>query len=118
MVVAVIFTACRRNGSFHFESRNDSAGEYELKIPTMLERNKGEGIEYTVRAKKGRPKYSMAIKRKRMDNNGSFLGPMLRLEKGETVKIRTISELDEETTFHWHGLELSGEEDGGPHNSL
>ena len=40
--------------------------------------------------------------------NGSFLGPMIRLVKGETVKIRTINELDEDTTFHWHGLEVPG----------
>jgi FtsP/CotA-like multicopper oxidase with cupredoxin domain len=99
-------------------SLNDSTGENELKIPPMLERDNEEGVVYTVRAQKGETEIFDGIKTKTYGYNGSFLGPMLRLEKGETVKIRTINELDEETTFHWHGLEVSGEADGGPHNSL
>ena len=53
-----------------------------------------------------------------MGYNGDLLGPVLQFKKGETVKIHTINELDEETTFHWHGLEVSGEADGGPHKTL
>src|SRR5699024_11425486 len=45
-------------------------------------------------------------------------GPVLRFSKGDKVKINTINELDEETTFHWHGLEVPGEADGGPHETL
>lgn len=43
---------------------------------------------------------------------------MLQFEKGDTVKINLINELDENTTFHWHGLEVPGNDDGGPHNVL
>jgi blue copper oxidase len=99
-------------------SLNDSTGENELKIPSMQERDNEEGVVYTVRAQKGETEIFDGTKTKTYGYNGSFLGPMLRLEKGETVKIRTINELDEETNFHWHGLEVSGEADGGPHNSL
>ena len=53
-----------------------------------------------------------------MDTMVDFLGPVLRLNKGEHVKIRTVNELDEETTFHWHGLEVAGHADGGPHAPL
>jgi blue copper oxidase len=97
---------------------NDSTGENELKIPSIQERDNEDGLTYTVRAQKGETEIFDGTKTKTYGYNGSFLGPMLRLEKGETVKIRTINELDEETTFHWHGLEVSGEADGGPHNSL
>src|SRR5699024_6847088 len=34
------------------------------------------------------------------------------------VKIRTINEPDEETTFHWHVREVPGEGDGGPHSII
>lgn len=97
---------------------NDSTGENALKIPPMLERNKGEGVEYTVRAQKGKTEIFNGSETDTYGYNGSFLGPALRFNKGDTVRIKTINELDEETTFHWHGLEVSGEADGGPHNSL
>lgn len=99
-------------------SLNDSTGENELKIPPMFERDKGEGVEYTVRAQKGKTEIFDGIETNTYGYNGAFLGPVLRFSKGDTVKIRTINELDEETTFHWHGLEVPGDADGGPHDSL
>lgn len=99
-------------------SLNDSTGENELKIPSMLERDNEEGVVYTVRAQEGKTEIFDGIETTTYGYNGTFLGPMLRLEEGETVKIRTINELEEDTTFHWHGLEVSGEEDGGPHNVI
>src|SRR5690625_3062730 len=43
---------------------------------------------------------------------------MLRINEGDTVKIKLINELDEDTTFHWHGLEVPGEVDGGPRATI
>ncbi|MFC5591633.1 multicopper oxidase family protein [Sporosarcina soli] len=99
-------------------SLNDSTGENELKIPSMLERDDEEGVVYTVRAQKGKTEIFDGIETTTYGYNGSFLGPMLRLEKGETVKIRTINELDENTTFHWHGLDVPADADGGPHDVI
>lgn len=99
-------------------SLNDSTGENELKMPPVLESDNEEEVVYTVRAQKGETEIFDGTKTKTYGYNGSFLGPVLRLEKGETVKIRAINELDEETTFHWHGLEVPGEVDGGPHALL
>lgn len=99
-------------------SLNNSTGENELAIPPMLEAEHEQGIEYTVRAQQGVTEIFEGIQTNTSGYNGSFLGPVLRLEKGEKVKIKTINELDEDTTFHWHGLEVSGEEDGGPHSVL
>src|SRR5690625_1597568 len=99
---------------------NDSTGENELKIPPMLEPDESDDnqVVYTVRAQTGETEIFDGAKTKTYGYNGAFLGPMLRLEEGKTVKIRTINELDEETTFHWHGLEVAGDADGGPHESL
>lgn len=97
---------------------NDSTGENELTIPAMLEPDNEEGVAYTVRATEGQTEIFDGIDTNTYGYNGSFLGPMLRFEKGDKVKIKTINELDEETTFHWHGLEVSGEGDGGPHEAL
>lgn len=46
--------------------------------------------------------------------NGSLLGPALRLTQGEAVTVDIHNNLAEETTVHWHGLEVGGEVDGGP----
>lgn len=97
---------------------NDSTGENELTIPEMLEPDHEEGVAYTVRATQGKTEIFDGIETNTYGYNGSFLGPMLRFEQGDKVKIRTINDLDEETTFHWHGLEVSGEADGGPHEVL
>ncbi|MCM3711091.1 multicopper oxidase domain-containing protein [Sporosarcina luteola] len=97
---------------------NDSTGENELKIPTMLEQDDGEDVVYTVRAQKGKTEIFNGTETETYGYNGSFLGPMLRFEKGDKVKIRTINELDEATTFHWHGLEVPADVDGGPHDAL
>ncbi|KRG13948.1 multicopper oxidase [Virgibacillus soli] len=101
-------------------SLNDSTGENELKIPSMLERdnNDGEKVVYTVRAQKGKTEIFDGTETNTYGYNGAFLGPVLRFNKGDTIQIRTINELDEETTFHWHGLEVPGDADGGPHESL
>ncbi|HAT1610247.1 TPA: multicopper oxidase CueO [Raoultella planticola] len=46
--------------------------------------------------------------------NGNLLGPALKLKKGEAVTVDIHNRLTEETTVHWHGLEVPGEVDGGP----
>lgn len=46
---------------------------------------------------------------------GAHLGPTLRARRGETVRVEVVNELLEDTTLHWHGMELPGAADGGPH---
>jgi len=99
-------------------SLNNSTGENELKMPPVLESDNKNKVVYTVRAQKGETEIFDGIKTKTYGYNASFLGPVLRFSKGDTVKIRLINELDEVTTFHWHGLEVPGKVDGGPHNVL
>ncbi len=46
--------------------------------------------------------------------NGNLLGPAVKLNKGQSVTVDIHNQLAEETTLHWHGLEIPGEVDGGP----
>jgi blue copper oxidase len=50
--------------------------------------------------------------------NGPFLGPALRLRRGQTVTIDFVNHLPEPTTVHWHGLIIPGDVDGGPHRPV
>ncbi len=45
---------------------------------------------------------------------GSFLGPLIRLKKGQKVRINFHSKLSEPTIVHWHGLHVPAEVDGHP----
>jgi blue copper oxidase len=50
--------------------------------------------------------------------NGPFLGPALRLRRGQTVTIDFTNHLPHPTTVHWHGLIIPGDVDGGPHRPI
>ena len=48
----------------------------------------------------------------------SYLGPTIRLYKGDNTRIRFTNNIGEDTTVHGHGLRVSGELDGGPQNII
>ncbi len=50
--------------------------------------------------------------------NGPFLGPALRLRRGETVTVQVTNNVPENITMHWHGLIIPGAADGGPHQVI
>ena len=45
---------------------------------------------------------------------GSYLGPTLRLRKGQKVRIHFSNELPEASILHWHGLHVPAAMDGHP----
>src|SRR5262249_32517677 len=47
--------------------------------------------------------------------DGLVPGPVLRVKRGEMVKLRLLNELAAETTLHWHGGRLSNVMDGVAH---
>jgi len=44
----------------------------------------------------------------------SYLGPVIRLRKGQKVRIRFSNALSESTIVHWHGLDVPSMMDGHP----
>lgn len=49
---------------------------------------------------------------------GSTLGPIIRVNKGEKVRIRFENEIPEKSIIHWHGLHVSHENDGHPEHVI
>ena len=45
---------------------------------------------------------------------GSYLGPILRFRKGQTVRIHFTNDLPEPSIVHWHGLHVPEAADGHP----
>lgn len=50
--------------------------------------------------------------------NGPLLGPTLRVQRGEEIRINVQNTLDESSTLHWHGMRLPAAADGGPHQMI
>ena len=49
---------------------------------------------------------------------GSYLGPIMRFQTGQKIRITLINLLDEATIAHWHGLHVPAEMDGSPHYAI
>ncbi len=45
---------------------------------------------------------------------GSYLGPVLRFETGQKIRINLHNQLDEPSITHWHGLHVPADVDGHP----
>ncbi len=92
-----------------------------LAIPPLLsgEYNTGTGErDYTLVAQQGESSIKDGEKTKTYGYNGSLLGPTLFLKKGEKVALHLKNTLPEETSFHWHGLVVQSDVDGGPHSPI
>lgn len=46
--------------------------------------------------------------------SGSYLGPVIRLRRGQKVRIRFVNQLGEDSIVHWHGLDVPERADGHP----
>ena len=83
-----------------------------LPIPPLLETRNGV---YRLHVKEGFKKFFSQSLTKTYGINGDFLGPTLRFKTGEQVRLHVKNELSEDVTLHWHGMEVAGKSDGGPH---
>lgn len=45
---------------------------------------------------------------------GSYLGPVIRLRRGQKVRVRFANQLAEDSIVHWHGLDVPESADGHP----
>ena len=50
--------------------------------------------------------------------NGAFLSPTIIVNKGDSITLNVINNLNLNTTMHWHGLHVSAMNDGGPHQII
>lgn len=109
----------QQNGPMDHEQLvlKDNTGTATLTFPEILEPDskKGNNVEYSLAAQSGTTELFKGYETTTYGYNGSLLGPTLRLKEGQHVTIHLKNELPEATTFHWHGLEVSGKADGGPH---
>ncbi|SHF42741.1 hypothetical protein SAMN05444483_10165 [Salegentibacter echinorum] len=49
---------------------------------------------------------------------GSYLGPIIRVKKGDKIRVRYENQIPAESIVHWHGLHISHENDGHPEHVI
>jgi FtsP/CotA-like multicopper oxidase with cupredoxin domain len=49
----------------------------------------------------------------RMGFGGAVPGPVIRVRRGDEIKVRLVNDLDEPTALHWHGVRVPNPMDGG-----
>lgn len=73
---------------------------------------------FDLRMQSGETEFRDGVRTPTWGFNGSYLGPTLRAERGERVKVRIRNALDEASSVHWHGMHLPAAMDGGPHQMV
>lgn len=97
--------------------RDSSPALQALKIPPLLDARATSG-ELTLRVQAGRTEFYPGRYSNTLGYNGSYLGPTIRVRRGDSVQVSVRNDLAETTTVHWHGLLIPGPLDGGPHQPI
>ncbi len=101
----------------------DTVGEVDfarpLAIPPLAPSTTKDGVRtFDLTLQQGTSDFGQGGPTPTWGINGAYLGPTLRAQRGETVRVRVANELDEVSTLHWHGMHLPAEMDGGPHQMV
>lgn len=91
--------------------------QQQLFIPPLIDSRQQHGtIELTIQ--NTQHEFFPGVKSDTKGYNQSYLGPTIRLYKGENTKLILNNQLAEPTTMHGHGLHVDGRVDGGPQDMI
>ena len=111
----MLITASRQNNSGLKQISNEFFTS--LPIPKLLDaRELGNRVPLVAQA--GETEFFPNFKTEGYGYSAPYLGPVIRLYRGDTVTMDVTNQLDKVTTVHWHGLLVPSELDGGPYNSI
>lgn len=89
-----------------------------LPIPPLID-TRTTGGRLALVARHGSHRFAPAMTPVRtMGYSADYLGPVVRVHRGEAVAVTARNALDVPTTVHWHGLLVPSHLDGGPHHSI
>ena len=91
-----------------------------LPIPALLvdENDDATIADFNLVVQQGETNFYKDVLTPTLGYNGDFLGPVIKVKRGETINMHVRNELSDSTSVHWHGLEVNGTEDGGPHQVI
>lgn len=97
--------------------RRSGADTQAFKSPPLLDAP-ASGGSASLRVQAGTTEFYSGKFSATLGYNGSYLGPTIRVRRGDSVRINVRNDLAETTTVHWHGLIVPGPLDGGPHQPI
>lgn len=116
LIVSILLSSCSFISN---DVKSSSTTDFSkpLGIPSILNATDIDQNtkEFNLTIQKGNVSFENNLNTKTYGYNGDFLGPVIRVKSGKTVKINVKNNLDEDSTIHWHGLSINGDMDGGPH---
>lgn len=95
----------------------EASSRQALWIPPLLDAREHRQ-SLSLNAQQGAKEFFPGKRSSTLGYNGSYLGPTLRVHRGNDVQVAITNALGEPTTVHWHGLLIPGDRDGGPHQSI
>jgi FtsP/CotA-like multicopper oxidase with cupredoxin domain len=105
----------------HFSSSalKQSANEFyrRLPIPQLLD-SRELGNNVSISAKKGLVEFIEGFETETYGYSAPYLGPAIRVYRGDLVTVKVSNELDTVTSVHWHGLFLASDQDSGLYNPI
>ena len=103
------------NDSFYFINNDNN-----LPIPpqiTGVVNEQGQKV-FDLTLQKGQKSFLPDTQTDTFGINGDYLGPTIRLSRGDRALFKIKNQLGEETTIHWHGLHIPAKMDGGPYQVI
>jgi blue copper oxidase len=110
--------------SFVLSSRNVVAQEQfsfenPVAIPPIESGTIVNGVRvFDLKLQNGKSEFFKGLQTDTSGINGSYLGPILRMRTGESIRMRVANALGHASTLHWHGMNVPAKADGGPHQSI
>ena len=90
-----------------------------LELPPLLEGRPEAGIQvYDLNLQRGHRNFFSDLATPTAGINGSFLGPVVKVNRGDRIRLNVTNRLSESSTLHWHGMHLPAKMDGGPHQVI
>lgn len=127
LVLAVLLVVATAGGVFVYQWRTslvDTTGKVSfdkalevppLAVPTITDDGT---LEFDLALQSGLADFGHGPVTRTWGVNGAYLGPTVRAERGDTVRVNVRNELGEVSTLHWHGMHLPAAMDGGPHQQI
>ncbi len=84
-----------------------------LSIPPVL-----TGATFNLEVQNGTRSFYPPVNTPTLGINGGWMAPTVVVNKGDSITLNVINNLNQRTTMHWHGLHVSPKNDGGPHQSI
>ena len=91
-------------------------GGAPLPIPEVMDLAGGTMGELT--AQLGKSQMLQGVQTETAGYSQAFSGPLIRVKRGETARLKLGNTIAEPVSVHWHGMFINGDQDGGPHSPV